>query len=106
MALALKEAQFDEVRVRRLREMIGSGLGADLIRLAATAGATEDRYHVIKSVMTALEALAQKDELMACILMAHLWPRAEEHDVANAIDLWLAHCSSSELNAYLEKLVE
>ncbi|MCE9545951.1 MAG: hypothetical protein K8T25_10590 [Planctomycetia bacterium] len=54
--------------------------------------------------MRLLEEVAEKSELPACILMAHLWLISNDlrmHDICDAIELWLTNCKSSDLGRYL-----
>jgi hypothetical protein len=58
----------------------------------------------VHKTMCVLEAVADKSELVGCVLMAHLYPVADaqqSHDVCNAINLWLAECKSPELRQHL-----
>jgi hypothetical protein len=52
------------------------------------------------------ERIADFSETTACIFMAHLWPIAGGqigmHDVCNAIDLWLAHNTGSQIADHLK----
>jgi hypothetical protein len=54
----------------------------------------------ISQAMLKLESLAEVDPVLACILMAHLWPIANDllmHDVCDAIDLWISNQKSQAL---------
>jgi hypothetical protein len=62
----------------------------------------------VSQAMLKLESLAELDPVMACILMAHLWPIADGllmHHVCDAIDLWIARCNSPVLTDQLQLIV-
>ena len=75
-----------------------------LVSLGKSGSVVGDKNGV-PVAMQALESLGQVSPFHACVLMAHLQPLVEyDHDVYDAIDLWICHSASPRLARYLSTL--
>lgn len=75
----------------------------DSLLASQSPSGTKDAVAVYGS-MRILEEIAEKSELSACILMAHLWlisNALQLHDICDSIDIWLSNCKSPVLNQHL-----
>jgi hypothetical protein len=91
---------------------------AKLVRLTIDAGSANaivlkallKRPGAFGEILRQFERFAKLDQATACILMAHLWGQAGEqtgeHDVCDAIDLWIAACNAPELQKHLKRMAE
>ena len=75
----------------------------EVFRIGQSSGL--DREDAVYKTMPALEALADQDMFSGLMLMAHLWPITNSHEVGDGIDLWMYHNMSTEIKQALEALI-
>lgn len=110
IASAIANENVGKHALQLLRNLVGSPeLSRRVVEavIARHALAGLDPSGAVTRTMTNLETLANKSDVPAYILMAHLWPFANDqmtHDVCDGIDLWLDQCSAPEVQQQLQLL--
>ena len=102
-AEAISDGDFAQGSIALLNKIVvedaASHLVAKLVQNERRNCKTEE--DAVSNVMLHLESLGNSFPLLACVLMAHLWPLAAGglflHEVCDAIDLWIQGCDSPEL---------
>ena len=72
--------------------------------LTQKSSASDAPETIVSKTMTILEAIADKSNPIACVLMAHLWPFASAlrmHDICDSIDIWVSHCNLPKVRRHL-----
>lgn len=75
--------------------------------VSSEAGCGKDEYDVLCQVMRHLEALAERSEFTAIVLMLCLDPFARKlfaHDIRDAINLWIINVDSARVTPFLNRL--
>ena len=93
----------DQETVLLIRAFIDQGESLQFLEalLSCNRRAGEGEEQAISRTMTALESLAEANQLISCILMCELWSLASNHgmhDVCDSIDLWLKDYESTREN--------
>lgn len=99
---------FCQENINLVDNMLNRGDGDKLLNaiLSCESAAEVGGDSAVSRVMDTLEALANKSQRTACMLMVHLYSvQSYAHDVSDAIGLWLDACVSSEVTSYLQVLV-
>jgi hypothetical protein len=102
---AIQRATISPKVVELASAVAESGGAKDVISglLTAEKSAQRDDADAVYAVMAKLEALGEASLPTACAFMAELYPfasRFKMHDVANAIDLWIADANSKGANVH------
>jgi hypothetical protein len=83
----------------------GSRLVSEVIASVSVSGKTDEE--AVVRTMLHLESLAKTSRPTACVLMAYLWPIADDlfmHAVCDSIDLWIWECDSDRLTSQLKRI--
>ena len=103
----LRSSNITKATLDIMRRMVEQGLSSRLMEQATLVEADQDEYKLIVGIQRSLEAMAQFDCPLACILMSDLWSLAGSvHEVSDGIGLWLVddNCNSVDLERHLRRL--
>lgn len=100
---AIRARAFNEKAISELREALSDG--SVNLRTAVEALIQSLAYADLQLAMSSLEWLIELDSSLALLLMAGLYGVADdtsEHDICDAIELWLEKCGAQTLVAPIE----
>jgi hypothetical protein len=108
-AAAVRLGAFGQSDLLLLDRVVDSGAGPKLVSaiIAGERTSHPSEEQAVKRAMWRLESLANTSQPVACVLMANLWPVANDlmmHDISDAIDLWISNCDADQLTQQLKAI--